>query len=129
MLSATTEFDDSVRVRATTLADATRRSAALRATSRGNRVLLDVEVFIASDASAAFTALAAAGESADAGDQIRYVGTPRGLASLIADVATLGIADGVVLKPLAGCPVTDLMLEALVPGLTSGSSAAASAVA
>jgi hypothetical protein len=48
---------------------------------------------------------------------VRYIGTPRGLAGLIADVRRLGIADGVVLITAAGNHVVDLMLEELSPGL------------
>lgn len=48
---------------------------------------------------------------------LRYIGTARGLAGLIADVQRLGIADAVVLLPLTDCPVESLVLEELAPGL------------
>ena len=104
---------DGVRISAVDLQDAQRRAAAQRAAAPEDPVLLDIEVLIDRDIHVAFTAL----DGMPAGHALRYVGTPRGLAGLIADVQRLGIADGVVLMPLAGSPVTDLMLEELAPGL------------
>ena len=44
------------------------------------------------------------------GDTVRYVGTPDGLAGLLADIHALGIADGALLQPLL--PGTaDLIIE------------------
>ena len=108
-----TPFDDGVRVRAVDLQDAQRRAAMLRADAPEQPVLLDIEVLIDRDIRSAFAAL----EDVPSGHALRYVGTPRGLAGLIADVQRLGIADGVVLKPLADSPVSELMLEELAPGL------------
>jgi hypothetical protein len=104
-----------VRIHAVDLQDAQRRAATQRAAAPGQPVLLDIEVLIDRDTRTALRAL----DAVDAGTALRYVGTPRGLAGLIADVQRLGIADYVVLKPLAGSPVTDLMLEELAPGLAS----------
>ncbi|MHC9295142.1 hypothetical protein ACRCUN_21985 [Mycobacterium sp. LTG2003] len=104
---------DGVRIHAVDLQDAQRRADKLRADAPDVPVLLDIEVLIDRDIHAAFAAL----DGAPSGHALRYIGTPRGLAGLIADVQRLGIADGVVLKPLAGSPVTDLMLEELAPGL------------
>jgi hypothetical protein len=107
-------LDRGVRLHAVDLQDAQRRADALRAAAPEQPVLLDIEVLIDRDSRSAFTAFDGVPASAGA---LRYVGTPRGLAGLIADVQRLGIADGVVLKPLAGSPVTDLMLDELAPGL------------
>jgi hypothetical protein len=104
-----------VRIHAVDLQDAQRRAASQRAAAPEQLVLLDIEVLIDRDTRAAFDAL----DDVPAGGALRYVGTPRGLAGLIADVQRLGIADGVVLKPLGDSPVTDLMLEELAPGLVS----------
>ncbi|WP_157890405.1 hypothetical protein [Mycolicibacterium goodii] len=109
------EVADAVRITAADLADAQRRSARQRAASPTTPVLLDIEVLIDRDTRSAFDALA----EVPSGSGLRYVGTPRGLAGLIADVQRLGIADGVVLKPLTESPVADLMLEELVPGLAA----------
>ncbi|MBN3456177.1 hypothetical protein [Mycolicibacterium sp.] len=106
---------DGVRIHAVDLQDAQRRAAAQRAAAPERPVLLDIEVLIDRDTRAALTALS----TVPAGNTLRYVGTPRGLAGLIADVQRLGIADGVVLKPLGDSPVADLMLEELAPGLAS----------
>ncbi|ORA34610.1 hypothetical protein [Mycobacterium aquaticum] len=104
-----------VRIHAIDLQDAQRRAATQRAAAPELPVLLDVEVLIDRDIRAAFKALG----DLPPGTALRYVGTPRGLAGLIADVQRLGIADGVVLKPLGDSPVADLMLEELAPGLAS----------
>lgn len=105
-----------IRISAADLREAQRTSAAIRdaAAERGEpapEILLDVEVVVERDVAAAF---AAAG---DLGPGVRYVGTPRGLAGLIADVRRLGIADGVVLVTPSREHVEDLMLAELCPGL------------
>ena len=110
------EAADGVRITAADLQDAQRRSARQRAENPATPVLLDIEVLIDRDARSAFDALA----DVPSGGGLRYVGTPRGLAGLIADVQRLGIADGVVLKPLTDSPVADLILEELAPGLAAG---------
>lgn len=101
---------DGVRIAAADLQDAQRRAARSRAA--GKPVLLDIEVLIDRGSRAAFQAL----ERVPASGALRCVGTPRGLAGLIADVRRLGVADYVVLKPLADSPVADLMLEELLAG-------------
>ncbi|KAA0092645.1 hypothetical protein CIW49_27945 [Mycolicibacterium sp. P1-18] len=107
------------RVRAADLREATRKTAHLRADSENAApVYLDVEVLIARDTASAFAALAAVPDAPrESPTPLRYIGTARGLAGLIADVQRLGIADAVVLLPLADCPVEALMLEELAPGL------------
>lgn len=110
-----TTFDHGVRVHAVDLQDAQRRAEKLRAAAPERAVLLDIEVLIDRDTRSAFSAL----DSVPSGSALRYIGTPRGLAGLIADVQRLGIADAVVLLPLGDNPVADLMLEELAPGLAS----------
>ena len=111
-----------VRVHAFDLQDATRQADKIRAASAGQDnpppILLDIEVLIDRNVGSAFAALDRLPEPAPGAPKpLRYIGTPRGLAGLISDVQRLGIADGVVLKPLDGSPVVDLMLDELAPGL------------
>jgi hypothetical protein len=42
-------------------------------------------------------------------DSLRYVGTPGGLAGLIGDVFTAGVADGVTVRPLCAATVEDFL--------------------
>lgn len=66
-------------------------------------VLLEIEVLISSDSAAAraeLRELDAQMPAPSSPNTVRYVGTPRGLASLIADIHTVGVADGVILVPL-----------------------------
>ncbi|MGX6510983.1 hypothetical protein [Rhodococcus sp. SJ-2] len=99
-----------VRIRASDLREAQKACARIRAEFEetgdpGVRVdvLLDVVVHIAPDARTARTearwqpsAVGAAGEHT-----VVYVGTPRGLASLILDIRAAEVADGVTLIPSA----------------------------
>lgn len=97
------------RIKAVDLRDAARRAQAVRADGAGE-VYLDIEVLIDTDAAAAFRAL----DGTPASEALRYVGTPRGLAGLIADVQRLGIADGVVLVTPDQDRVVDLMMGELL---------------
>jgi hypothetical protein len=112
-----------VRVRAADLREATRKAAAIRAENRAAGganapVYLDIEVIVERDTASAFRALDDLAEpDSPAARPLRYVGTPRGLAGLIADIQRLGIADAVVLVPVGSSRVTELMLEELAPGL------------
>jgi hypothetical protein len=106
-----------IRISATDLRDATRKSAAIRtdAQARGAvapEILLDVKVVIEHDAATAFAAL----DSIETA-HVRYVGTARGLAGFIADVQRLGIADGVVLLTARRDHVIGLVLDEMAPGL------------
>jgi len=112
----------SVRIRATDLRDATRKSAAIRAEAedRGEKtpeIFLDVEVIIDRDAATAFTTLDSRPTPIGSPAPLRYVGTARGLAGFISDVQRLGIADGVVLVTDAEDQVVGLMLDEMAPGL------------
>jgi alkanesulfonate monooxygenase SsuD/methylene tetrahydromethanopterin reductase-like flavin-dependent oxidoreductase (luciferase family) len=110
-----------MRIRASDLRDAARKAAMVRAdaTAEGHRppVLIDVEVVIDRDAASARKTLATL-ESTPEGPPrpLRYVGTPRGLAGLIADIHVLDIADGVVLLPLAE-GVVGLIVDEVIPML------------
>jgi hypothetical protein len=111
---------EGVRLRACDLRDATRKAAAIRAAAgdRDAPVYLDIEVLIERDTAEAFSALAALPKQQSRSPRpLRYIGTPRGLAGLIADVQRLGIADAVVLLPLGSSRVVELMLDELAPGL------------
>ena len=62
-------------------------------------VFLDVEIWIADDARTARREFAASKGPA-VPSSIRYVGTPSGLAGLIADIGAAAVADGVTLIPV-----------------------------
>jgi hypothetical protein len=109
------------RVQATDLRDACQKVVSIRAEA-GNEVptLLDVEVMIAQDSRSARTSLAildSALRTARRPASLLYVGTPRGLAGLIADIHTLGIADGVILRPLVVPGVLFYILDEVLPAL------------
>lgn len=79
-----------VRVAADDLQQAHRARARLRDADDGVAVILDIEVAVARDVRAACAALGATGG-------VRYAGTLHGLAGLLADIQTTGVADGVTL--------------------------------
>jgi alkanesulfonate monooxygenase SsuD/methylene tetrahydromethanopterin reductase-like flavin-dependent oxidoreductase (luciferase family) len=112
-----------VRIQATDLRDAARKSAMVRAEARAQScrtppVLIDVEVLIDRDAASARNTLAALESTrSEPPRSLRYVGTPRGLAGLIADIHVLDIADGVVLLPLTEAGVVDLIIDEVFPML------------
>jgi alkanesulfonate monooxygenase SsuD/methylene tetrahydromethanopterin reductase-like flavin-dependent oxidoreductase (luciferase family) len=101
-----------IRIQATDLRDAERKARAARADGAAT-VYLDIEVLIDPDVASAFQN---AGDRQHPG-RLRYIGTPRGLAGLIADVQRLGIAEGVVLVTPDQNHVSRLMLDELAPGL------------
>jgi hypothetical protein len=110
-----------IRVQASDLRDAYRKVATARA-EVGNEVptLLDVEVMIAHDSRSARTSLAILDSTLRTVRRpasMLYVGTPSGLAGLIADIHTLGIADGVILRPLLLPGVLVHILDEVVPAL------------
>jgi hypothetical protein len=79
-----------VRVAAADLAQARRARDRIRADTEDVAVILDVTVAVADDFRSARAALVAA-------DGVSYAGTVDGLAGLIADIETAGVADGVTL--------------------------------
>jgi hypothetical protein len=114
-------LDTPLRVQAADLRDAYLKVAAIR-DEVGHDVptLLDVEVMIAQDSRSARTSLAildSALRTVRRPASLLYIGTPRGLAGLIADIHTLGIADGVMLRPLVVPGVLFRILDDVLPAL------------
>lgn len=103
------------RVRGVDLTDLARRSAHLRRTEPGAEVAADIDAVIASDAATARALLAQSDGERHSG-ALLYVGTPTGLAGLVADIYALGIADGAVLIPRAP-GVGELIRNAVLPAL------------
>lgn len=62
-------------------------------------VALEIDVVIAEDAATARAELLRLGESRF-GDTVRYVGTAKGLLTLIVDIYVAEVADAVILRPL-----------------------------
>ena len=106
---------DPIRLRGKDLGEVARRATAARRDNPGCDVVVDIDVVIAPDAPAARAMRNS--DEAD-GDTLLYVGTPAGLAGLIADIHVLGIADGAVLVPGAD-GVTALLRNAVLPVLRS----------
>ncbi len=104
--------DQAVRIQGVDLSDIARKSARLRREHPDLDVVADIEVVIAAEASSARAMLSPSGEPG--GHTLLYVGTPAGLAGLIADLHALGIADGAVLIPRAP-GVADLIRDAVLP--------------
>ena len=86
-----------VRLTAPDLQWAKRGTARIHADRLGVAVILDVAVAVPGD----FRASAAAGT-------VHYAGTVAGLAGLIADIDSAGVADGVTLVPTTALPVGEL---------------------
>jgi alkanesulfonate monooxygenase SsuD/methylene tetrahydromethanopterin reductase-like flavin-dependent oxidoreductase (luciferase family) len=114
-------LDTPMRVQAADLRDAYQKVATIRAESAYEvPTLLDVEVMIAQDSRSARTSLAildSALRTVRRPASLLYVGTPSGLAGLIADIHTLGIADGVILRPLVVPGVLSHILDEVLPAL------------
>lgn len=108
---------DIVRVRGTDLRDVSRKATDARDERPGAAVLVDIDVTIASEARAA-REIHADSKPSDGGQTLLYVGTPTGLAGLITDIHTLGIADGAVLIPTSP-GVRELIVTDVLPALTA----------
>ena len=123
---------DAVRVRARDAEDALaareRVRAAVAAAGRDPdavAVLLDVEVLLreedgrAAEVLAGLDAALAVGPGAEPGAEpgadLRFTGTPAGLAALLGELAAAGAADGAVLVPLDLPATLDLVARRLVP--------------
>ncbi len=118
-----------VRIQAPDLADAQRQTARIKAAASGEGydssaviVLVDLEVMIAHDAPTARRELARldsrlAAPSVPA--SLRYVGTPTGLAGLVADIHAVHVADGVTLRPLVNSEVLGHIAFRTLPWLGS----------
>jgi len=85
--------DPVVRVVAGDLQQARRARTRLRGDHGEVAVILDVTVAVAGDVRSAYASLG----SDQSADGVRYTGTVSGLAGLIADIETAGVADGVTL--------------------------------
>jgi alkanesulfonate monooxygenase SsuD/methylene tetrahydromethanopterin reductase-like flavin-dependent oxidoreductase (luciferase family) len=106
-----------VRVQATDLRDAGHRTAAIWEASQTHvDVLVDIDVVIAHDAHTACELAEINGINQSRGSLL-YIGTPRGLAGLLADIHAVGISDGAVLLPLQIPGVLDLVLNEVLPQL------------
>jgi alkanesulfonate monooxygenase SsuD/methylene tetrahydromethanopterin reductase-like flavin-dependent oxidoreductase (luciferase family) len=106
------------RIRAADLRDAQRQSACVRAGAGGDgcTVFVDIEVLVESDVRAALHAAEQLGQtSASTGATLCYIGTPHGLAGFIADLHTLGIADGVTLIPLRAADNPQRIINDVLP--------------
>jgi hypothetical protein len=98
------------RIRAADLRDATRKSARSRETVTGPQaVLIDIDVILDDNAGEALRKYDAINSRsrANLATTLHYVGTPTGLAGLLSDICSLGIADGVVLVPVQMRPGLD----------------------
>jgi hypothetical protein len=113
-----------VRIAAADLRAARRATIGLHADARRTggdvAVLVDVDAMIAEDARTALVQMerydARTGGPTRPGS-LRYVGTPGGLAGLIGDVFTAGVADGVTVRPLSPATFEDF-LGSTLPALT-----------
>lgn len=102
-----------VRVRGVDLRDVSHKATDARQDRPGAAVLVDIDVTIAADARTAREMFADSAPS----DALLYVGTPAGLAGLITDIHTLGIADGAVLIPSSPA-VRELIVADVLPALS-----------
>ena len=91
--------EPAVRVAADDLSAARRARARIKADADDVAVILDMTVSVADDFRSARAEL-------DSVDGVRYAGTVDGLAGLIVDIETAGVADGVTL--IAASPRQDL---------------------
>jgi alkanesulfonate monooxygenase SsuD/methylene tetrahydromethanopterin reductase-like flavin-dependent oxidoreductase (luciferase family) len=104
-----------VRVRGMGLRQVARRASAVRAERPGIDVLVDIDVVIANDAASALADAAGLPDT----DTLRYVGTPCGLAGLIADLHALAITDGAILIPVVHHDHIDWLRDRILPELHS----------
>lgn len=84
-----------VRLAADDLQQARRARTRLRDDDGEVAVILDIKVAVAADVRSAYARL-------DGSDGVRYAGTVNGLAGLIADIESAGVADGVTLVNATG---------------------------
>jgi alkanesulfonate monooxygenase SsuD/methylene tetrahydromethanopterin reductase-like flavin-dependent oxidoreductase (luciferase family) len=106
------------RIRGVDLSDIARKSAHARRCRPDVDVVADIDVLIAAEARTARAMLNPDTDETGC-STLLYVGTPAGLASLIADIHALGIADGAVLVPRAA-GVVDVIRDAVLPLLQTG---------
>lgn len=106
---------DAERIRGVDLSDIARQSARLRDERPDIDVVADIDVYIAAESDTVRAMLNASRDEIRCGN-FRYIGTPSGLASLIADIHAVGIVDGAVLIPRAA-GVADLICDIVLPAL------------
>ncbi|MGE2716429.1 hypothetical protein ACQI4L_20440 [Mycolicibacterium litorale] len=108
-----------ILLRAPDLATAQRERRRIQSSMTGEppSVLLEVEAVVAETYSQARRKLADTDGAATEQLTIRYVGTPVGLAGLIADIAAAEVADGVVITPVPMADTPTLILEQTIPWL------------
>ena len=116
---------DPIRVRGADLREVARRVAATRRDHPGAEVVVDIDFVIADDERGA-RAIASATCSAPDPQTMIYVGTPAGLAGLIADIYAIDLADGAVLISRAAGGA-DQIQERVVPILATMTRVRASA--
>ncbi|WP_068155612.1 hypothetical protein [Rhodococcus phenolicus] len=114
-----------VRIRATDLRETRKARDRVRAelVAEGRdpdsvTVLVDLEVVVASEARNARKQYAQL-DDPRATDTLSYVGTPQGLAGLIADIHSTHVADGVTLVPLAAPFTVEHIVDGTLPWLES----------
>ncbi|WP_194293840.1 hypothetical protein [Rhodococcus pyridinivorans] len=128
-LDLSADVSNVVRVRAADLREAGKLRDRIRAVAAGEgrdpdsvTVLVDVEVVLASDARTARTRRTRRtrpeSTRGEAGT-LSYVGTPHGLAGLIADIHAVQVADGVTLIPLAAPFTVEHLVDGTLPWLES----------
>ncbi|MFD6896767.1 hypothetical protein ACFWB0_19760 [Rhodococcus sp. NPDC060086] len=114
-----------VRVRAADLREARKIRDRVRAEAAAEgrdpdslTVLVDLEVIVDVEARAARRRAQEAWRRNGGGASgLSYVGTPRGLAGLIADIHAVKVADGVTLIPVAGRVTVDNIIDGTLPWL------------
>lgn len=104
------------RVRAADLGAISRTATRLRRERPGVDVVADIDAVIAADARTARTLCDTTNDRGE--PALLYVGTPSGLAGLIADIYSLGITDGAVLIPRAA-GTAELIRDAVIPALNT----------
>ncbi|UPW03108.1 hypothetical protein M1C57_15700 [Rhodococcus pyridinivorans] len=122
-LDLSADVSNVVRVRAADLREAGKLRDRIRAEAAEEgrdpdsvTVLVDVEIVLASDARTARTRPEST--RGEAGT-LSYVGTPHGLAGLIADIHAVQVADGVTLIPLAAPFTVEYLVDGTLPWLES----------
>ena len=128
-LSQDRSDSDTIRIRASDLREAQQQTHRLRLLEEevgrdpwALTVLVDVEVVLASvarDARRRQSLLPERVFSSDLPPTICYVGTPGGLANLLADIQAAGVADGATLIPLDIHESERLIAERVLPLLNS----------
>ena len=117
-----------VRIQAADMAQAHRERARLRSEiqAKGGHpddiaVLLDIAVLIAPEARSARKGLMRLDSMLPGPrpiETLEYIGTPLGLASLIADLYVVGVVDGVTLVPMSEPAALDHVVNETLPWLT-----------